>query len=58
VLTADGHNVVQVIKREVIGAVRPHVELAHTEVHGVGPCLYGGRQALARAHGGHDLKVF
>ena len=58
VLLADGNNVVQIIEREVIGAVRPHVELPHTEVYRVGTCLNGGRQTLARPHRGHDLKVF
>jgi hypothetical protein len=50
-------DLVQVVDIEVVGTVRPHVELSDAEVYRVGTGLYGGGQRLARPHGGHDFKV-
>ena len=57
VLGTDGSNVVQVVDGEMIGRVRAHVELLHSEVDTVGTCLYGSLKAFTRTHGRHYLVI-
>ena len=57
VLAAEGRNLIQVVDREAARRVRAHVERTDPEVDAVGARLQGGRQAFARARGGHDFEV-
>ena len=57
VLLARQRNDLQVVDGEVIGRVRPHVQLSDAEIHRAGTGLNGCCQRVARPHGGHDLKI-
>ena len=56
-LAAEGRDLIQVVDREAARRVRSHVERTDPEVDAVGARLQGGRQAFARARGGHDFEV-
>ena len=57
-LIARSGNVAQVVNGEVVGRVRPHIQLFHTEIHGVSPRLQRRRQRVAATHWRHDFIVF
>ena len=54
---ARGGNLPQVVDGEMIGRMRPHVELTDAEINRVGTGLDGCRQTFARAYGRHDFKL-
>ena len=45
----------QVVKGEIGRRARPHIEVAHTEIDGIGTCLDGRLQTFIRPHRGHHL---
>ena len=53
----DLHDGLQIVGREVGGRLRPHVELPHAEVDGVGAGLHGRLQRLVAAGGSHQFYV-
>ena len=56
-LRAGRGDVAQVIDGEMIGRVRPHIELSDTEINGVRARLYGCGKRLTATNGCHDFKV-
>ena len=55
--TGDADNLLQIVKGKVCGRFRPHVELPHTEVDGIGSGLYGGPQRLIASGGRHQFDI-
>ena len=55
-LLTGGGNLFQIVYGEGVGRVRPHIELADTEINRVGTRLYGSSQAFTRAHRCHYFK--
>ena len=53
----DVHDLLQIVKGKVRGRFRPHVQLSHTEVDGIGSRLYGGLQCLVTSGRGHQFNI-
>ena len=55
--TGDPDDTFQIVRREIRGRLRPHVELPHTEIDGVGSGLYGRLQRLVAPGRSHQFYV-
>ena len=53
----DPDDTFQIVRREIRGRLRPHVELPHTEIDGVGSGLYGRLQRLVAPGRSHQFYV-
>ena len=51
-------NTAQIVDGKRAGRVRTHVQVLNAKVNTVGTCTNSSRQALGRAHRGHDFKIF
>ena len=47
----------QIFHREIGRRTRTHIQVPHTEIHGVGTRLYGGTEALVAPHWSHNLNM-